>query len=427
MSSYLKAPRSSRLPLALSLASLLPVLTIGGGLAVSADKGEKPAPTHQAAYEKEVKPLFKQFCEGCHGPSNAAGGINLAKYATVTDLQKDQATWRKVLAQLRERSMPPRGLPKPTPQQNDHLVHWLNDALNNVDPSLLPKNPGRVLIHRLSRMEYNNTVRDLFGVHTRPADKFPPDGGGGGGFDNNADTLFVPPILMEKYLAAAAEILDAARPERIFLAKPDKKVTPRMAARKILDHYAMRAWRRPVEPAEVNRLLTLYDAAAKRGDSHENAVKYALKAVLISPNFLFRVEKDRLTAEAYPIDEYELASRLSYFLWASMPDEELFKIAGQKKLRDPKVLEAQVRRMIQSPKSRALADGFASQWLRIRDLYTLRQPDPRRNPEYNPSLRNANYNETLEYFQSLFREDASLLRLHDAHNTYLNHYHPKHY
>ena len=172
------------------------------------------------------------------------------------------------------------------------------------------------------------SVRDLLGVNTRPADKFPADAGGGGGFDNNAATLYLPPILLEKYLTAADDIVRAAAPEKIFIAQPGGFSGKRGAARKIIEHCAMRAFRRPVEKDEVERLLGLYDQAAKRGAMHEDAVRLTLKAMLVSPNFLFRVEQDRDAKEPVPVNDFELASRLSYFLWSSMPDEELFRLAG---------------------------------------------------------------------------------------------------
>lgn len=380
----------------------------------------EPPVSPQDAYTRTAQPMLKQFCYTCHSAAKASGGLNLAGYADVPSIQKDQTNWRKVLTQLRERTMPPKQAPQPSVEQRQQLIDWVTQTVDNVDEGLLPKNPGRVLIHRLSRLEYNNTVRDLFGVDSKPADKFPADGGGGGGFDNNADTLFVPPILMERYLDAAGEILDQAPAQRLFFVKPSRKQPARAVARQILAHFALRAFRRPTEPAEVNRLTALYDAAVKRGEPHESAVKFALKAVLVSPSFLFRVEKDQPTTEAYLVADYELASRLSYFLWSSMPDEELLRLAGEKKLRRPEVLSAQLQRMLKDPKARSLAESFGGQWLRVRELFTTAQPDPRRYPEYTPALRDAMYNETVEFFSSVLREDRSLLSLLDADYAYLN-------
>jgi len=387
----------------------------------------QPQPTPQAAYEETGHPFLKQYCLGCHGPTKPRGGVNLSGYGDVASIQRDQATWRKVLTLIREHNMPPQGAPQPEPAQRDRVAAWLAHTLDTADESLIPRNPGRVLIHRLSRTEYNNTVRDLFGVQSNPADRFPADGGGGGGFDNNADTLFIPPILMERYLEAAGEVLNEAPAAQLFVARPGKALPARAAAQKILAHFGTRAFRRPVEPAEVDRLLRLYDAAARRGEPFESAVRYALKAVLISPSFLFRIEKEQPTTEAYRISDYELASRLSYFLWSSTPDAELFRLAKLGKLRDPQVLDAQIQRMIQSPKSAALADSFAGQWLRVRDLQTSAQPDRRRYPTFTPSLRDAMYQETVEFFGSVLKENASLLRLLDADYTYLNEELAKHY
>lgn len=388
---------------------------------------EPPKPADQAALDAQIAPVLKQYCQGCHGENSAAGGINLAKYKTVADLQKDQTNWRKILTQIRERTMPPSGSPQPSTEERTMLVTWLAATLDKTDESLLPKDPGRVLIHRLNREEYNNTIRDLFGVNNNPADKFPADGGGGGGFDNNADTLYIPPILMERYLDAATDILSKVSPERLFIARPAKGVLPEVAARKILSFYAFRAYRRPVEPAELEKLMALYTGATKKGASFADSVKLAMKAVLVSPNFLFRVEPERLTKDAYPLNDFEIASRLSYFLWSSMPDEQLFRLAQQKKLRDPQVLEQQVRRMRESPKFHAFAKNFAGQWLRIRELYTGAQPDRGRFPEYTPTLRDAMFQETVLFFESVMREDTPVLKLIDADYTYLNEELAKHY
>ncbi len=211
----------------------LPVLLFGAVWARGADEPKiaQTPPVDTAAYDKQIKPLLQQYCISCHGAANFAAGVSLTKYADVAAIQRDQTTWRKVLAQVRGRSMPPARSPQPSMEQRDLLSVWIGHTLASADDSLLPKNPGRVLLHRLSRVEYNNTVRELFGVSSNPADKFPADGGGGGGFDNNADTLFVPPILMERYLQAATDILAETKPERLFVVRPGKTVPAREAAR----------------------------------------------------------------------------------------------------------------------------------------------------------------------------------------------------
>jgi hypothetical protein len=403
------------------MSSLLLVELVCGFTRLQA--AENPALT----YEQEIRPLLDTYCFKCHGESKAKGGVNLHAYKDLTSVYKDPKTWQTVMTQMRDRNMPPEKKPQPSAVEQEKITAWLDGVFDNLDENQIGKNPGRVVIHRLSRLEYNNTIRDLLGVDNKPADKFPADGGGGGGFDNNADTLFIPPILMERYLAAADEIISAAKPERIFVSQPGLLTTKRSAARSNLEYHARRAFRRPVEKAETERLLSVYDKASSRGRSYEDSVKLALKTILVSPSFLFRVEVDRASPEPYPVTDYELANRLSYFLWSSMPDDELFKLAGQNTLHEASVLEQQVRRMIADPKAKVLAENFATQWLKVRDLKTTAQPDLKKFPSYTAELRDAMYAEPVEFFHSLLSENESVLKLLDADYTYVNEKLAKHY
>jgi hypothetical protein len=163
----------------------------------------------------------------------------------------------------------------------------------------------------------------------------------------------------------------------LLVARPagDSPEQARIAAEKVLAHFARRAFRRPVRPEEVQRLMQLYDLAVQQGEKFPQALKLPMKAVLVSPHFLFRIEEDpKHPDEVRQLNDFELATRLSYFLWSSMPDEELFQLAEQGKLRHSEVLEAQVRRMLKDPKAKALSENFAGQWLQLRNLQTL-QPD----------------------------------------------------
>src|SRR5262249_33699428 len=146
--------------------------------------------------------------------------------------------------------------------------------------------------------------------------------------------------------------------------------------------FAQRAFRRPAEPDEIERLVGLYESARGDGNDFVDAMKSACRAVLVSPQFLFRIEFDRGATEPHRIDDYELAARLSYFLWSSMPDDELFRLAASNRLGDPATLEAQVRRMWSDPKARALSENFAGQWLGVKNLLTVAVPDPEKFPEF---------------------------------------------
>ncbi len=217
--------------------------------------------------------------------------------------------------------------------------------------------------------------------------------------------------------------------KRIFIAKPSADVAKRDAARTVIERFATRAFRQPVTPEKLERLLKLFDLADRDGEVFEEAVKITLKAVLESPLFLFRVEQSRQSSEpngAYPVSDWELASRLSYFLWSSMPDDELFDLARQGKLRDAATLDKQVRRMIKDPKSHAMTEDFAEQWLHLRSLETF-QPDPKKFPEYDKALKKAMLDETTMFFEYVMREDRSILEFIDCDYTFVNERLASHY
>ena len=169
-----------------------------------------PAASRGDGFDLNVRPLLQKHCLRCHGGEKPKGDVNLAKFADEESLRGDPDLWLRVVDALVERTMPPPGN-RAGPNEDDRQraadsIRAILDAIEGV------RDPGPSLIQRLTRRQYNNTIRDLLGVDTRPADAFPADGGGGAGFDNNASTLFVPPILMEKYLAAAADVLGEGRP-----------------------------------------------------------------------------------------------------------------------------------------------------------------------------------------------------------------------
>jgi Protein of unknown function (DUF1592)/Protein of unknown function (DUF1588)/Protein of unknown function (DUF1587)/Protein of unknown function (DUF1585)/Protein of unknown function (DUF1595)/Ca-dependent carbohydrate-binding module xylan-binding/Planctomycete cytochrome C len=202
---------------------------------------------------------------------------------------------------------------------------------------------------------------------------------------------------------------------------------PREAAREIITRFATRAFRRPALPEEVDASLTLFDASEKKGRRFELCVRVALYRVMISPHFLFRVELDPPNTPPgtpYMIGEYELASRLSYFLWNSMPDDELLALAGKGELR--KNLPNQILRMTKDPKSNSFLEGFAEQWLTLRKL-ELASPDPKLFPKFDNALRDAMVRESQLFFASLVQEDRSILDLLDADFTFVNEPLAKHY
>lgn len=548
----------------------------------------------QAEFAGTVQPFVAKYCAGCHNDRLKTGGLSLTGYHDVAAVLNARDKWEKVVGRLHTGEMPPRPLPRPPAPDVAAVTNWIQALYARVD-GMSPVDPGHLTAHRLNRVEYNNTVRDLLAIDFHPANDFPADDSGYG-FDNIGDVLSVSPVLMEKYLSAAEKIARRAiaappvpkptrqryrtehteeedrselaethrfptegdyrfriglsgkrdpgtllfavdgkeagnfpvriekgeekprvfesklhlspgphelkatllpreatpeeiqiaaeikaeaearfaefakkRPEQAAALKKmrEKEHTPAeypenieilgpynalppppsdsykrvfvcghprgshtlACARQDLAHLARLAYRRPVTEPEVQELTALVENAQKDGLSIEQGMRLAVAAVLVSPHFLFRLERDPKPADpsdVHPIDQYELASRLSYFLWSSMPDEQLLDLAGGNRLHDPEVLKAQARRMLADPKADALVDNFGGQWLELRNLDSA-HPDPDRFPKFDDGLRKAMRTETRLFFQSVVREDRSITDFLDAKYTFLNERLAKHY
>jgi len=424
--------------------------------------------------------------------------------------------------------------------------------------------PGRVTLRRLNRAEYNNTIRDLFGIDIKPADIFPSDDVGYG-FDNIGDVLTLPPVLLERYLEAAENVMRAVivtadidtapiktgkggtlasrgeigqefdlsadgqyvvrarafgdqagdepvqmefridgkekkkvdvsakqsapqdyeitltlekgkhqfavaflndyykpdapdpkqrgdrnlhvekftvigpvgvMPEELpeahkrFFSKPiEAKIdrdTQRQQVRDLVRPLASRAFRRRATDAEMDGLVALFDFAREKGETVERSMQITTSAILVSPSFLFRIEKDAPSGKTRTLSDVEMASRLSYFLWSSLPDDELFRAGVKGELHTDKQLIEQALRMLKDPKSKALVENFAGQWLQLRNLDTF-FPDKERFPDYDDALKSAMRRETEEFFSYLVREDRSVLEFLDADYTFVNERLAKHY
>ncbi len=216
---------------------------------------------------------------------------------------------------------------------------------------------------------------------------------------------------------------------RLFFVEPDVNLADREAARQVVSRFATSAFRRPVEAGELDRFLNLYDQGRKAGKSHIEAARLPLISVLVSPQFLFRVERDTAVADgrgACRLSDWELASRLSYFLWSTMPDAELFQLAAEKRLNDDQVLRQQVTRMLQDSKARALAENFTGQWLGVRKLDAF-TPDAQLFPTFKPGLRQAMTAEPLEFFAAVMAGNRSVLEFLNSDWTIANEDLAKHY
>jgi hypothetical protein len=453
--------------------------------------------------DETIRPVLVENCGACH----SKGSVNFLS----KNIETDRALWRSVATQLRNRTMPPVAS-KLTEDDRLRVAQYIEGRLRDTACSN-GVSAGAGPIRRLNRREYRNTIRDLIGIDLDPAGLFPADGTGGAGFDTNGDTLYIQPLLMEKYLAAAQQILDRAivtprlvrngqgtQPVAIYLdgqytvraaASPDARLkvdgadagaltpmrgrnanlasatvklergtheialagdwtleevrvdpTPekraihyrlfgsepgeeplqaRKSAQRVLAAFLPKAFRRPVQPAEVDRYLAMYDRAAERGDPYEERVKLALKAVLVSPDFLFRMEQRHPEPGVHAVGPYELASRLSYFLWSTMPDETLYTLARDNKLSDPKVLREQVERMLDDPRARTFTTTFMGQWLGTQEIGGRFMPLLTEiQSYYNQDIANDLKLQPVLLFDRIVGENRSLMELLTADYAYLS-------
>src|SRR6185436_15783199 len=379
-----------------------------------------------------------QYCVGCHQGPRAAGKIDLTQYRTPDSVAGARGAWTRVLARVRGSEMPPKGSPAPGIDDREKFLSWVEGTLHQAACAggLVP---GPSLIHRLNRDEYSATIRDLLNIQISAGHALPADGAGGEGFDNAAETLFLSPIHAEKYLDAARQALgyaakDPRARETFLIVEPNRTTTPEQAARKILEAFLPKAFRRPVSAAEAERYFALFKAAQARKESFTESILYCLEGVLISPHFLFRRERPNPDPGPRLLNDYEIASRLSYFLWGTMPDQVLFDLAKQGKLQDPAVLKEQVTRLLyggtarkDEDKVRIISDAkitefatrFVEQWLGTRELGRDIKPDPKLfAPYYDSELQAAIRYEPILFFQDLLASNLSLLNLLDSKFTF---------
>ncbi|MEM9414008.1 MAG: DUF1592 domain-containing protein [Planctomycetota bacterium] len=574
----------------------------------------------QIDFAEHAQPILEWYCYDCHDRATRKGGVVLAGIDSERELVEHFREWEKVLDQLEARTMPPMDAEQPDEATRQRLAAYLRHVLDNYMPEG-PPDPGPTLSRRLTNFEYDNTVRDLTGLDLRLAAQFPAEGGGGEGFTNNADTLFLSPLLMEKYLDASQQIVehlevsftgglvwhetrlgdrgrqqwrdaatqrlkqyrydrlaeldvfiddadqaavyvpalyryrhavladetltidqfaegeslhavylhglsaffaagpgegdepiaqvvaawhalpepDAARTvaeqdelaapaarqiasvlrrkpketarwfgdvedkrsfvlqagygrlERMPFAYSDAQMRAtldeaqraelqrlqdedwlrregnadheRDALRRMIGPFVRRAYRRPLLEGELDALAAFYDGIRDASPSFEDAVRQTVRRVLVSPHFLLRVEQDRAADDggtSARISDIELASRLSYMLWASMPDEDLLATAEAGRLSDDAELTRQVHRMLADEKSSGFAEQMLGQWLGLPEVARTDGPDVEVFPMYDTALRDALAGEARLFLAELVRTDTPTLSLIDADFTVVN-------
>jgi len=406
--------------------------------------------TLAAAVEADdARTLFRSSCGGCHFDGAAEGGLDLGGLldrvtgpGTAAD-GPDHTAWMAVLRNLRAETMPPADEPRPTPEARRRMIGFVGRDAFGIDPSR--PDPGHVVLRRLNRSEYGHTIRDLTGLDLEPAGELPTDDSGYG-FDTIGEVLSMSPLLVEKYLAVATRIGEAVGDEaiaadgrypeqvrRVFALGPE----PADAAgrhdhlRETIARLGERAYRRPLDHATRDRLVAVASTAiAAPAGTFERGVAAALTAMLASPRFLFRVEEPASgpdDGDAVPLDDFSLASRLSYLLWSSLPDDELLEVARAGVLRDR--LDEQIDRLIADDRADRFVADFVGQWLQTRDVETvafdvreiLRSRDHFMAERiFSPRVREAMRLETEMLVARLLRDDRPATDLLVARETFLN-------
>ena len=401
-------------------------------LMFTAVAGDPPAPD----FAKDVRPLIEARCFSCHNEKKQKGGIDFTVFKDANTVLRKHKLWRSALEQLQLKEMPPEDEPALNDADRAKIAGGIKSMLALLD-SNDPKtrDPGPPLLRRMTRIEYNLTMRDLTGLDFDATEAVGmPDDTPVTGFATFAAGQTLSASLMEKYFAAADKIVDRFKAEAeptakkgsrdsnafnaLFSAHPEKD-KEREAAQTIIAAFARRAFRRPVKPEEVDGFMKFYDGAVQRNEPFVKAELAMMKPVLVSPAFLFRAEKESAAKGTYRISDVELASRLSYFLWSTAPDETLLALAEQNKLSDEKVLEEQVKRMLLSPKAHALTEYFAAYWLQFRKVNEAR-PSTEFFPSFNNKLRSAMFGEISTFFDKLREDDRSVLDLLDSDYTFVN-------
>jgi hypothetical protein len=371
----------------------------------------------------EAQSFLKSHCQVCHQGTAPAGAFDIQQIGSPATIRSEAARWNSLALRVRNGEMPPMGAPVPPADQRQQFSNWVIESVREAGCTAGAM-PGPTGIRRLNRDEYAATVRDLLDIQLDLSGSLPADGAGGEGFDNAGETLFLTPLLSEKYMKAAKFAMDAAAKEyksreKILVARPGNGVSAEQAARETLKAFLPRAFRRPVTQDDLAQYVTLFRAARKQGQEFEPAILFTLQAVLVSPRFLFLAEPANTTADIRRIDPYSLASRMSYFLLGSMPDELLTDIAAAGKLHEPAVVHELLPVMLRREQTLEFAKRFVDQWLRIRQLDTDKAPDAKLFPAWttDEELRSDIRLQPALFFYEILKRDLSLLNLIDSTQT----------
>lgn len=422
-------------------------------------------------YAAEVRPLVVQYCSACHGPTKPQAGLEVVSRQG----REKPEQWKEIWERLRSRQMPPGNAPQPTAAQREKMLRWIENVFSDATLAGQP-DPGPLRPRRLTVREYTNTLRDLLVTGGKPSVRkssfepgkdgrinlyrlfpppehptrylvrFLPQDTSDGGFDTLAESLSIPPFFIEKHLRATKVLLDDMFLHNAKLREPQqwhlyqalgklktgpfkKGMTQRQAITVFLKDFASQAFRRPVSNEEAERYAQLFDQAQARKEDFDSSIRLPIQAILIAPEFVLLWSGQRAAdGPVRPLSDHELAARLAYFLWGTTPDRELWQLADKGQLRDDKVLEGQIRRMLADWRARdGLLFGFLSQWLQL-DRLDRAAPDADKYADYfRKNLGELMNQEMLLFADAIMVENRSILEFVAADWSFLCHPLAEHY
>ena len=384
-------------------------------------------PARLAADDLEIRPFLKKHCVKCHGGEKVKGKVDFTKIISAADIDSEFELWETAADALKFEEMPPEDEPQPTAEERTAFLAWYqNRFVKSVEARPAPFKP-----RRLSASEYRNTLRSLFGFDLEVAviaaeqtiteksmvmKLLPIDPPGKSGYTNDTHGNPLSTLIWEQYSYLVDSSLEQlfSKKRRQQLEKlsgsiPDSGFAP-ANAEKIVRTLIPRVFRRSVPSAELDKIISALKG--KDGPELIKATKSELKVALMSPGFIYRgllMEGEQGTQQA--VDDFELAERLSYFLWGDMPDTQLLDLAANNTLNQPEVFSVQVNRMLDSPKARQLADSFAVQWLTLNEIDHVSN-----DPPYTVALKT----QPIDFIDYLIREDRPVMELIDSEVEFIN-------
>ena len=384
-------------------------------------------------FEETILPILQASCIKCHGKEKIKGEVDFSKITTQVDADSQFELWETVTEVIMANEMPPEDNPPLRAEEKKLLLKWYEEQLKTP----IEAKPGIYKPRRLSGPEYRNTLRSLFGFdleiaiaqaqQTVTGEKslvlklLPKDPPGESGFINDTNSSPISPVILEQYAFLANAAL-----EKLFAPKQRSELEAMMQtklpdnwrpneitqdqAQSIIKKFTLRAMRRHTSDVTINNILKpLKD---KTGPQLLKALKFEMKAIMLSPKFLYRgLLMEKFPGQQRPVDDYELAERLSYFLWEDRPDETLMDLAMKGDLHNKETLKEQVDRMLKSPKSISLAESFGVQWLGIANLDELiKEPISHHSLRHQPVL----------FLNHLFTQDRPVIELINSKTTFVN-------